>query len=223
MEVFMVYGYIYRITNVINGKKYIGQTTYRNPVKRWSCHKAQAFSGRGQGSRVLHAAIAKYGVDSLKFSVVMRCNNREHLDRAEGMCIRLFKSSVSAHGYNLLEGGNARKHSPETRQKFSQIRKGKPFPKHERKPMPQEQRLRQSAYWKGRPCPQLHSDDAKRKREETKSRKLGVNRAPVFVNGFLYPNLSIAAEATGIKYDRLWRESKGKCKVTNQIEYLSKE
>lgn len=50
----MYIGYIYKITNKINGKSYIGKTN--NLIRRWNEHK----SGKG-GTAILSKAFIKYG------------------------------------------------------------------------------------------------------------------------------------------------------------------
>ena len=51
-------GYIYLITNNINGKQYVGQT--RNTIqKRWNGHKSSANSANKESKQALHFAMNK--------------------------------------------------------------------------------------------------------------------------------------------------------------------
>lgn len=59
-------GIIYKITNTINGKCYIGQTT-SNINKRWSQHIYNAKT-QSQKCRFLENAIKKYGKENLPLS-----------------------------------------------------------------------------------------------------------------------------------------------------------
>ena len=55
------FGCIYRITNLINNKIYIGQTANKYPSKRWGCHKHEATSGN---DKPLYRAMRKYGIEN---------------------------------------------------------------------------------------------------------------------------------------------------------------
>ena len=59
--------HIYCITNLINGKIYIGQTVQQNSKMRWYAHLADA--RRGKKSYLLDS-IRKYGKDSFAWEVI---------------------------------------------------------------------------------------------------------------------------------------------------------
>ena len=59
----MYIGYIYKITNKINGKAYIGKTN--NIIRRWKEHKY----GHG-GTAILSKAFIKYRIDNFDFSII---------------------------------------------------------------------------------------------------------------------------------------------------------
>jgi len=122
----MIYGYIYKVTNLVNGKLYIGQTTYQEPTRRWACHLSAAKHNRTNACPALGRAILKHGKHNFTFTIIMKCRDRQHLDHAEGLCIRLFKSTANEKGYNLAEGGNGHKHSEVTKQKMSETRRKDP-------------------------------------------------------------------------------------------------
>lgn len=102
-------GYIYCITNKVNGKLYIGQTitTVKN---RWACHKHNAKSGRSD--MALYHAMRKYGVDSFKIELVEKffSNTKESLvstlNKKEIYYIDKFKSLYNENGYNVTKGGD---------------------------------------------------------------------------------------------------------------------
>ena len=56
-------GYIYCITNKVNGKQYIGQT--RTTIqKRWNGHKSSANCANKESKQALHFAMNKYGIEN---------------------------------------------------------------------------------------------------------------------------------------------------------------
>lgn len=90
--------YLYVITNIVNGKQYIGIST--NPMLRWYKHR------RGLGSRLLAYAITKYGLENFRFAVVHSCKEREGILRAERYLVVLWKTETP-NGYNLTPGGDS--------------------------------------------------------------------------------------------------------------------
>ena len=61
-ETGMYEGFIYLITNNVNGKRYVGQT--RNDIAtRWRGHKSNAKNPNGQ-KFAIHLAIDKYGIEN---------------------------------------------------------------------------------------------------------------------------------------------------------------
>lgn len=93
---------IYKITNNINGKLYIGQTC-RSITERWKNHKHQ--SSRKRTSSALHDAIRKYG--SMHFSIeeMERVITKEEADSKEKHYIKLYDTFGTKNGYNLTKGG----------------------------------------------------------------------------------------------------------------------
>ena len=55
-----MYGYVYKITNSINGKIYIGQTKH-SIEERFKGHLKQSKVDKEQDHSILHEAIRKYG------------------------------------------------------------------------------------------------------------------------------------------------------------------
>ena len=61
---------IYKITNIINNKSYIGQTI-KTAEERWKEHKAHAFGSHpNDQNKTLYKAIRKYGVENFTFEVL---------------------------------------------------------------------------------------------------------------------------------------------------------
>lgn len=111
---------IYAIENTISGKKYVGQTitSLNHRFRRGHLSKART----GRISSPLHATIRKYGENNFKAFILEECSSREELNEREKYWIKELKTLVPV-GYNLLEGGDARSHKQETKDKIQQIRK----------------------------------------------------------------------------------------------------
>lgn len=124
-----MYGIIYRWTNKINGKKYVGQTV--NPRKRYLQH----YNGERADSQIIDRAILKYGVENFDYTVLLtiHADTREELrgllDEAEIASIRLEQSYYKTGlGYNMTLGGLSRgnfEHTEETKIKLSRMKKGR--------------------------------------------------------------------------------------------------
>lgn len=95
-------GYIYKITNVVNGKVYIGQT--RRTIRvRFSDHITKAVD-KGSCSYNTHLgrAIRKYGTDAFTVEEVEQCGD-EALNDRETFWIQHYDSV--RNGYNMTYGG----------------------------------------------------------------------------------------------------------------------
>ena len=117
-------GFIYKITNTVSKKCYIGETTEVNPEDRWKRHK-QTIS-KGRGCPALGDAIKKYGLDKFTFQVLIICFDEDRYIY-EKEYIKKY-NSVVPNGYNILEGGagggfKGKTHSDETKEKLSVIHK----------------------------------------------------------------------------------------------------
>lgn len=114
---------IYKITNTINGKMYIGQAI--DIEKRWKEHE---YSSKN-GNQIIYRAIRKYGLDRFSFDIVEECA-KEDLDRLEILYIKKLNSFFKWDngGYNMTLGGGGKSGwivSDETREKISMAHKGK--------------------------------------------------------------------------------------------------
>lgn len=114
-------GYIYLITNTVNGKKYVGQTQREDIETRWKQHRKQRSCGR-----CLLSAYKKYGIDKFKFQIICICFN-EDCDIYETEYITKF-NTLSPNGYNLEAGGKNAGCHPETRKLLSEKLSGKTIP-----------------------------------------------------------------------------------------------
>lgn len=96
-------GYIYLITNHINGKRYVGQTV--NPIHhRWKEHIEDSYNGNKSNS-LLHRAIIRDGESNFGIEMVEECSN-ELLNDREKMYIQVYDTFYThERGYNMTWGG----------------------------------------------------------------------------------------------------------------------
>lgn len=90
-------GYIYKITNILNQKSYIGKTI-RDPEIRWNEHKQD----NKHPNLPLQRAFKKYGIDSFSFEIIEEVKE-ELLDEREKYYIKKF--NTYKQGYNATLGG----------------------------------------------------------------------------------------------------------------------
>jgi len=112
-------GYIYKITNKLTKKCYIGETKKSNPELRWNEHKSKI--EKGIGCPALQDAVKKYGIANFKFEILIICFDEDRY-KFEKEYIKNY-NSISPNGYNLTTGGEGggfygKKHSNETIQKI---------------------------------------------------------------------------------------------------------
>lgn len=111
------FGCIYLITNTVNGKVYVGQTT-KTLSQRWEGHKRAARGTRSQ--MLLHKALQKHGTEVFRIECLEHCPCRESLNAAEAKWIGTYNSNDLKIGYNCTTGGDAAfTFTPEVRAKIS--------------------------------------------------------------------------------------------------------
>ena len=118
---------IYKITNISNGKIYVGQAVshilnhkrYRpyGHEGRFRCHISEAFSSKKNQSHYLNNAIRKYGVDDFVVELIECCE----IDKSDEREIHYIKefNSLYPNGYNLKNGGSVFTHSHESKKRVS--------------------------------------------------------------------------------------------------------
>lgn len=136
---------IYRITNAVNGKVYIGITG--NLSARWSAYRSavkrhMASPSRRRGRQPIHAAMAKHGIGAFYIEPIASARTWEDGFALEAALIKQYRSMERAFGYNATSGGEGTpgaKRSAETLARMSAAQKGRPG-----HPWPSERRLKQS-------------------------------------------------------------------------------
>lgn len=94
-------GKIYKITNDLNDKVYVGQTI-QSLSKRFNAHCSN--SNDKSSNMYIKRAILKYGREHFTITLIEECEN-SLLDEREIYWISYFDSYKS--GYNLTKGGNS--------------------------------------------------------------------------------------------------------------------
>lgn len=112
--------FIYKITNLINNKVYIGQSI--RPQKRWYEH---IYISSIKNNYLYHS-MKKYGIENFSFEVIAQVLKLEYADECEIQVIRQYNSTDINFGYNIDGGGRFQKiMSNETKIKISKSHIGK--------------------------------------------------------------------------------------------------
>ncbi len=96
------YGCIYKITNLIDGKVYIGQTCKENPWDRIKVH----FRKTSRDISYINRAINHHSKNNFKWEILCSTWNKENLNDLERLFINKYNSMVP-NGYNLTTGGDS--------------------------------------------------------------------------------------------------------------------
>jgi group I intron endonuclease len=112
----MKFGIIYCVTNLVNSKKYIGQTI-KGLNYRQKCHFRYAFNYNSDN--LFHRALRKYGKDNFLFEEIDSANSKLELDTKEIYWIKKYQSTNLENGYNICLGGQGgASHNPEVADKI---------------------------------------------------------------------------------------------------------
>lgn len=213
-------GIIYKYTNKINGKVYIGQTI--QPEKRKKQHM------KAESNMYFHRAVKKYGYENFTYEVLfsMDFENKEIastvLEDRERQAILDHMSWDSTYGYNLSIGGSAPtgyKHSDEWKEMMSTVHKGKTVSVETRKKMSQS--LKGKKAWNdGVPM----SYNTKKKLSDSHIKYKNLQQYDI--DGTLlgeYENALIAEQYSGCSKDSIIRQLKGITKKPKKYIWKIKE
>ena len=123
------YGYIYKITNTINVKVYIGKTG-KTIEERWSKHlenaeelkrAREANPHKNIAGTHLNNAINKYGSNAFIVNQEDVAYSREELNEKERHWVKEYDSMNPDKGYNMTEGGEGGRQSPEVIKRMTEI------------------------------------------------------------------------------------------------------
>lgn len=113
---------VYKCTNLINGKVYIGKTyDYRDRISK---HHYVAFNKNDDS--YFCKALRKYKQENFKWNILSQVDTEEEVFELEKFWIKYFKSNNKKFGYNLTNGGEGAtgyKFTQEDKNKLSKIKK----------------------------------------------------------------------------------------------------
>lgn len=142
---------VYKHTNKVNGKVYIGQTGIA-PEKRWN-------EGKGyKKCTYFYSAIQKYGWGNFEHEIIASNLTLEEANELEIKLIEQYEARNTEKGYNLKSGGSCGELAESTKLKLAEAATGRKMSEHTR------ERLKQSRI--GKPGPML----GKKHKEETKKK-----------------------------------------------------
>lgn len=116
-----MFGFVYITTNMVNGKKYIGQCRYGK--KGWA-----TYLGSG---KALKRAVKKYGRDAFTRTIIEECEDRDKMIERENHYLDKYDAANNPDFYNIQptayasKGFTGRKHTKERNEKMSKRFKGK--------------------------------------------------------------------------------------------------
>ena len=168
-----MFGVIYLIRNLKNGKCYIGKTTdLKNRIRHH-------FGGHSKACKALHRAIKKYGKDIFSVEILYEGIIPELLSDFEIQAIKEY-NTVVPNGYNLTWGGEGGKLSEESLEKLRGKNNhffGKKLSKEHREKLSEiaKKRTGEKNPFYGR----KHSEESKQKQSETKKGTPAHNKSPL--------------------------------------------
>lgn len=134
---------IYKVTNTVNNKSYIGQT--RQSIQE---RKQRHLYSTQRGSKLaFHCALRKYGFDNFTWEILETADTPEELPVLEAQYIKKYRTFTE--GYNMTSGGEHYELSEISRQKISKKLTGRHKTEEHRRNLSEALKGREG-WWKGR-------------------------------------------------------------------------
>ena len=150
---------VYKHTNKIDGKVYIGQTKHGdNPYKRWG-YNAWGYNTASHFSN----AIKKYGWDNFEHEILHNNLTIEEANYYEKLEIKNYNSTDPNFGYNQTSGGLNGERTPDVKENISKILSNY----YKENPVPKERNIR-----RGKSIKKFWDSEESIKVRESKSKKI---------------------------------------------------
>jgi len=172
---------IYRVTCLVNGKVYIGQTRQLLERRRQG-HFYRTRHPEIKDASSFHRALLKYEKDAFLWDILEKCRSVKRMGEREAYWIKQYKATDRRLGYNETTGGETYKMSKESRKRMSKGRKGIPA-WNKGVPLSDETKKKLSLANMGRTSPNKGKRFSKEHRENLRIAHLGRN----FREGYKWP------------------------------------
>lgn len=169
-----IYSSIYKCTNILTGKSYVGYDS------NWPSRKTKhLYDFQNENSKnyncYFYRALRKYGKENFVWEVLYQSWDKNHcLNQMEPFFIK--ENNSYNNGYNMTKGGEGtlgkqswlgKKHSEETKSKISLSLKGRSFS--------EEHKQNMSSWQKGKPKKPFSQEHKRKISEALKKRFLSAN------------------------------------------------
>ena len=101
-------GYVYKITNKINGKIYVGMSERNDESIRWKEHLSDYKYAAVHSKRPLYDAMIKYGVENFIYEIIECTDNPKERERYWIKQLNTYIGFENSNGYNATLGGDSR-------------------------------------------------------------------------------------------------------------------
>lgn len=95
---------IYKVTNIQNGRLYIGQT-WRKLETRRAEHRRAAANILKTNPTLFHSALREFGTGNFTWEILEVCTSIDHCNEREKFYIKLL-NTIHPNGYNATSGGH---------------------------------------------------------------------------------------------------------------------
>lgn len=177
---------VYKITNNISGKSYVGLSV--DIFRRWKQH-SNTWEAKKRWSAI-KAAISKYGIENFTFAVIEECSKEKLAEREIHWIKEL--NTLAPNGYNRTAGGDTGI-TKETAAKIAKTKKERGTSK-----LSDEHKAKLSAIGKGR----------KQSKEWTEARAKSKQK-PCVINNVEFACVEDAVSFVGRSYSSIHRYLKG--------------
>ena len=164
--------YVYEITNLVNGMKYIGKRTCKCSIED---------DNYMSSSSLVKKAIKKYGIENFKKDIIFICETEEEAYKKEEYYIALKNAVVDRNYYNLCGGGKgigSGENNHRFGKKITERHRKILIESNKGKVMSDESKLKMSKYWKGKRVGEsnpfygkTHTEEARKKMSIASSSK----------------------------------------------------